>query len=160
MTKENEYFVWLKEGGRIRNCARAMIVDGNRTEVLVEKNVGAGNTYFNFVGGGVAVGETMMECIERELSEETNATIGVANDLFVVENFFPYEGAIRHSLEHYFEVMLDRTGVMATDPGIRYEWMSIDGLDRVDLRPGIVRDRIIDGTYRNLRHLVSTQHGT
>jgi len=123
----------------------------------VEKNVEIESPFFNFLGGGVEVGETMVECLGRELSEETNAGISEARYLFVVEHFIPYEGEVRHSLEHYFEVMLDRTDVIATNPGLLYEWIPNDQLRQIDLRPTIVRDCIIDGSYRQVNHLVSSK---
>src|SRR5512134_2907306 len=103
MTENNDYFVWLEKGGCIRTSARAIIFDTRREQILVEKNVEIDSPFFNFIGGGVEVGETMVECIGRELSEETNACIAEARYLFVVEHFIPYRGEVRHSLEHYFE---------------------------------------------------------
>jgi 8-oxo-dGTP pyrophosphatase MutT (NUDIX family) len=125
----------------------------------VEKNVEIDSPFFNFIGGGVEVGESMVECIGRELSEETNACISEARYLFVVEHFIHYRGEVRHSVEHYFEVTLDRTDVVATNPGLLYEWIPIDQLSQVDLRPGVVRDCIIDGSYRHVNHLVSSRDG-
>jgi 8-oxo-dGTP diphosphatase len=159
MTENNNYFVWLAEGGRIRTSARAIIFDTKRERILVEKNVEIDSPFFNFIGGGVEVGETMIECMGRELSEETNAGIAEAKYLFVVEHFIPYAGDVRHSLEHYFDVRLDRTDVIATNPGLLYEWISIDQLHQVDLRPSIVRNCILDGSYRRVNHLVSTKDG-
>jgi 8-oxo-dGTP pyrophosphatase MutT (NUDIX family) len=157
MNEDNNYFDWLANGGRIRTSARAIIFDQKRERILVEKNVEIHSPFFNFIGGGVEVGETMMECIRRELSEETNAGISEARYLFVVENFTTYNGEVRHSLEHYFEVMLDRSNVVATNPGLEYKWIAIHRLAQVDLRPGIVRDHIIDGSYQHMNHLVSTE---
>ena len=138
---------------------RAIIFDPGRERILVEKNMEIHNPFFNFIGGGVEVGETMADCLARELFEETNAAISEARYLFVVENFISYEGEVRHGLEHYFEVMLDRTDVVATDPGLLYQWIPIGQLSQVDLRPGLVRDNIVDGSYRDVRHLVSGNEG-
>jgi 8-oxo-dGTP pyrophosphatase MutT (NUDIX family) len=157
MTENNEYFVWLEKGGSIRISARAIIFDTRREQILVEKNVEINNSFFNFIGGGLGVGETMLECIHRELSEETNAKISRVKYLFVVEHFITYRGEVRHSLEHYFDVLLDQTGVVATSPGLLYEWIAIDELRRVDLRPAIVRNCIIDGSYRQVGNLLSTR---
>ena len=160
MTDDNNYFVWLGKGGQIRTSARAIIFDQRREQILVEKNIEIHNPFYNFIGGGVEVGETLIKCIERELSEETNAGISEARYLFVVENFIIYEGEVRHGLEHYFEVSLDRSDIVATNPGLLYEWIPIYKLAQVDLRPAIVRDCINDGSYQYVRHLVSNNDGT
>lgn len=159
MTENNEYFVWLEKGGWIRTSARAIIFDTGQERILVEKNVEIDSPFFNFIGGGVEVGETMIECLRREVSEETNAEIAEASYLFVVEHFIRYRGEVRHSLEHYFNVLLDRIEVVATNPGLLYRWLPIEELRQVDLRPGIVRDRILDGSYLHVNHLVSTHDG-
>ena len=157
MTDDNNYFVWLAEGGRIRTSVRALLFDHEQERILVEKNREIHSPFFNFIGGGLEVGETMIECLTRELSEETNAIISEAKYLFVVEHFTHHEGAVRHGMEHYFEVRLDRTNVVATNPGLLYEWIPIDHLSHVDLRPHIVRDHIINGSYLSVRHLLSSK---
>jgi 8-oxo-dGTP pyrophosphatase MutT (NUDIX family) len=159
MTENNEYFVWLEKGDRIRISVRGIIFDTRRERILVEKNVEIDSPFFNFIGGGLGVGETMVECIRRELSEETNAEISEAKYLFVVEHFIHYRGEVRHSLEHYFEVLLDRSDVVATNSGLLYKWIPIDELRQVNLRPSIVRNCIIDGSYRQVGHLLSTNDG-
>lgn len=140
MNEDNNYFVWLAKGGRIRTSARAIIFDQRRERILVEKNLEIHSPFFNFIGGGVEVGETMVECIGRELVEETNAAISEARYLFVVENFTSYEDQVRHSLEHYFEMILDRTDVVATNPGLLYQWIPIGQLSQGETlresRPG------------------------
>jgi len=62
-------------------------------------------------------------------------------------------------LEHYFEVLLDKADVAATIAGLLYKWFPIDELRLVDLRPGIIRDCIIDGSFRHVGHLLSTNEG-
>jgi 8-oxo-dGTP pyrophosphatase MutT (NUDIX family) len=156
MSEDNEYFEWLAEGGRIRVGVRAIIFDGSRKRILLEKNVEVKNPFYYFVGGGIQVGETMLECIRREVREEIRAEVVQAKYLFVVENFFCYEGEIRHGLEHYFAVTLDREDLHSTNPALEYRWFPVDGLVEIDLRPLIVRDAIIDGSYALLRHLVSS----
>jgi 8-oxo-dGTP pyrophosphatase MutT (NUDIX family) len=158
MNENIDFFDWLANGGRIRTSARAIIFDTKKVRILVEKNVEISH-FFNFIGGEVEVGETMIECLGREVSEETNAGISEARYLFVVENFILHEGEVRHSLEHYFEARLDRTDVLATNSGVLYEWIPIEQLRQVDLRPINVRDCIIDGSYGHVNHLVSKNDG-
>lgn len=156
MTDDNEYFEWLENGGRIRVSIRAVILDRQGTQVLVERKTRQLNSYWNFIGGGLAVGESFRDCLERKLGEETDARIVRAEYLFVVENFFRWSGQIRHSVEHYLEVGLDREGVTAADPATDYQWIRLEDLARVDLRPHAILDRLADGSFREKAFLSVT----
>jgi ADP-ribose pyrophosphatase YjhB (NUDIX family) len=107
MKEYSNYFQWLDDGGWIRVSARAIIFDQDHNRILVERNHIPGVTHTNFIGGGVEVGETLQQCLERELVEETDARIAGMRYLFVLENFYPHKGETRHALEHYFEVRLE-----------------------------------------------------
>ncbi|HMN27964.1 MAG TPA: hypothetical protein PKE45_07395, partial [Caldilineaceae bacterium] len=89
----------------------------------------------------------------------TDAKVLRAQYLFVVENFFPHHAQIRHSLEHYFEIVLDREEIAPTNSGVEFTWAPIAELAALDLRPLVVRDRIIDGTYRSVGHLIMAEAG-
>ena len=155
MTDDHVYFHWMVEKGQIRPGARAIIVNEAKDRFLVEKNHGARDGYLNFIGGGVELGETFEICLEREVQEETNAKVIRMDYLFVVENFITFKGQITHGLGHYFEVELDREDVRANSDGSDLLWFSADALADIDLRPHAVRDHIVKGTYRSVRHLVS-----
>jgi 8-oxo-dGTP pyrophosphatase MutT (NUDIX family) len=148
------HFDWWTDGGGIRVSARAIIFNQAKDHILIERNFGDQNEFSNFIGGGVEVGETLQSCIERELNEETDARIIGAKYLFIVENFIPYNSEVRHSLEHYFEIELDRENVIPKNKSTEFIWVSIDEMPAIDLRPAIVRDCIVDGTYRRISHMV------
>lgn len=146
MTDDNEYYEWLEAGDRIRVSARAIILNSAGDAVLVEKNPHEPQGYANFLGGGVAVGEPLLDCILRELQEEVETEVVSAEYLFAVENFFDYRGQIRHSLEHYFRLALGEDEVRSKHPELEYRWVPISELPHVDLRPHAVRDQIANGT--------------
>ena len=75
--------------------------------------------------------------------------------LFVVENFINFKGEIVHGLGHYFEVEIDREEFQSHLNGIELIWLPIKELAQADLRPHIVRDSIVNGSYRSVRHLIS-----
>lgn len=154
MNDYSNYLVWLADGGWIRVSARAIIFNQAKDQILIESNFGSQNKFANFIGGGVETGETLQSCIERELFEETDAKIINTEYLFVVENFFSHNSEIRHSLEHYFEIDLGSEEILSINEGVEFVWIPVEKLLTVDLRPVIVRDSIIDGSYRNSGHMV------
>ena len=155
MTNYADYATWLADGRWIRISARALIFNAAGDRILIERNVGAQNEHVNFIGGGVEVGETLQECIARELAEETDAKIVHARYLLLLENFWSHDGEVRHSLEHYFEIGLDREEITPRYDNVEFIWTPIAALEGIDLRPAIVRNRIVDGTFREVGHLVA-----
>lgn len=155
MTDDHEYFHRMVEKGQVRVGARAIIVNSPGDRFLLEKNHGARDQYLNFIGGGLELGESLEACLEREIKEETNAQITRLQYLFVVENFITFKGEITHGLGHYFEVEVDREDVLSDVDGIEFPWFSTHDLAELDLRPHVVRDRLLDGTYKSVRHLIS-----
>lgn len=149
-----DYLNWLSQGTWIRVSARAIIFNPARDHILVERNDWMQNPYFNFIGGGVEVDETIQECIAREIGEETDALITASRFLFVVENFYPHEERTMHSLEHYFQIDLDRQDVNSKSDGLTYQWMPIAQLSEVDLRPAGVRDIIANNTLAQTTYLL------
>jgi 8-oxo-dGTP pyrophosphatase MutT (NUDIX family) len=155
MTDDHIYFQLMAEKRQVRVGARAIIVNHSADRFLVEKNSGAREQYLNFIGGGVELGESLEACLAREIQEETNAKAIRMDYLFVVENFVTFKGELLHGLGHYFEVELDRSDVISPTDGIEFLWFSMKELAEVDLRPQVVRDQIVKGTYRSVCHLIS-----
>ena len=141
----SDYFAWEASGAWIRVSVRAIIFNAAKDKILIEKHHWQQNVYFNFIGGGLEVGETFQQCIERELSEETDARIVQATYLFVVQNFFQRPAGVRHALEHYMQIELDREQVMPKNEGVEFSWVPLAELAELDLRPAIVRDCIATG---------------
>lgn len=109
---------------------------------------------YAFVGGEYEVGDTLLSRLQTEFEEETNCRIVRAEYLFVVENRFEYEGRLIHGLEHYFYVEINRHDVESREPHLSFHWVSLDTLAEHDVRPHVVRDVIVSGELRDVRHLV------
>ncbi len=145
----------IYDSKQIQIGLRAIIFDSTGHNILVERNLGAHERYVNFPGGGLELGETFEQCISREMIEEIGVPIFDFKFLFLVENFIPFEGEYLHGIELYCEVKLGTDDVVAQIEGYDFYWQAVDDLGDIDLRPIIVRDRIIDGTYNKVRHLIS-----
>ncbi len=80
--------------------------------------------FWTFPGGRAEMGEETAETLRREMREEIQCEIEVGRLLWVVENFFRYEGREFHELGFYY--------VMEIDPVFPFE-------------PGEVVHEIVDG---------------
>ena len=60
-----------------------------------------------------------------------------------------------HGIELYYEIKLESDEVKSQLDGYEFPWLDVVTLSDQDLRPIIVRDRIVDGTYRDVRHLIT-----
>ena len=155
MPDDHEFFRQLLESKQHRPGGRAIIFDSTRRHILVEKNLEGREKYVNFPGGGVELGETLQECITREVKEEIGGIIRDFEFLFLVENFILFEDQYMGGIELYCEITLDSDNLQAQEEGYELHWIEVAKLDQVDLRPAIVRDRIFAGNYRDVRHLVT-----
>lgn len=135
--------------------ARAIITNPIEDRFLLEKNHCEPEKFFNFIGGGLELGETLEECLRREIQEETSAGISRMEYLFHVENFITFRGAIVHGIGFYFLVELEREDVVSANDDYELLWFTRDQLVGLDLRPSIVRDCIVDGSYQSIDQLIS-----
>lgn len=155
MADYSDYTKWLESGHWIRNSVRLLILDQSRSNLLIEANIGFGSQFYNFIGGGLEVGETLEECLQREYMEELQAEVDNFRFLFVLQNLFTYQSEIRHALEFYFEIIVQSDIRLPQTEDVDYVWIPIEKLASVDLRPVAVRDVLTSGEYANIRHLLN-----
>lgn len=60
-------------------------------------------------GGRCEFGEPTADAVQREIWEETGLEVTVGDLLWVIENFFSYEGKVFHSIEFYYRMTLPET---------------------------------------------------
>jgi len=150
---EEDY--WLNYADKLRVTARAVIFNQANDEILVEKNPTVLDGFSNFVGGALKFGETLKQCIEREIFEETNVKTTSVSRLFLIENFFTYEAMKMHALEQFFEAQIETDDVVPNNSIATVSWLPLAQLMNVDLRPHAVRNAIAEGTFRELQYIVS-----
>ena len=63
-------------------------------------------TFWTFPGGRAEMGERSEDTLAREMVEELGVTVSVGRLLWVVENFFHYEGKDWHELGFYYQMEL------------------------------------------------------
>lgn len=83
-------------------------------------------------GGFTECYETAEESLSREVLEETGITIPSARYLFTEPNIYPYSGIDIHTMDIFYEVVVDRATPFAeADDVAALEWVAISDI-RVD----------------------------
>jgi len=153
VSRQDEFFAAVAGRNVVRPSVRAIvIVDG---QLLVQRPTDEPDACYAFVGGEYEVGDSFESRLRREFEEETSARLVSCAYRFVVENCFEHAGRLIHNLEHYFEVVLDRVAIESREPHLAQHWLPIDRLAEHDIRPHVVRDAIVAGTWRDARHLTT-----
>lgn len=148
-TKENSWF---------RYRTGAFILKDDKM-LFVKSKFGG---YFYMIGGGVSLGETSVDCIEREILEETGINAKVERLAVVTENFFKGKGGILegldcHTIEFYYLVkVIDDSNVFSkTDDGEELVWIPIAEIKNSFFKPSFIPekiDEIING--KNILHII------
>ena len=111
-------------------------------------------TCYGFIGGHYEPGDTLVERLQMEFEEETNASVVSCTYAFVVENKRIYNGVLLQSVDHFFHVEIDRQDVSTKESHLTQHWLPIETLKQFDLRPKVVRDLIAEGKSYDTRHVV------
>lgn len=105
--------------------------------------------FWTFPGGRAELSEPLAAGLRREMQEELETEVIVERLLWVVENFFTYDGKAYHELGFYFLMTLppDSPIRAATAPFVRedgttqliFQWHPIEVLERMRLFPAFLR---------------------
>jgi ADP-ribose pyrophosphatase YjhB (NUDIX family) len=153
MSDPDAFLTSVAEKGAIRVSVRSICI--HQGALLVQRHADDPASYYAFIGGGLETGERMEDRIRAEYREETGREVIRARYLFVVENRVGTPAGLLHSLEHYFRVELDSRDVRSREPHLVQCWLPLGQLPACDVRPRVVRDAIIDGSWKTRRHLVA-----
>lgn len=126
----------------IRNSVRALIVRKNQV-LLLRKRGRNGQQRYAMPGGGQDRGETLHECVLRECREEIAAKVSIVGLAHVANAFKPVDAKLvnyRQQVEFIFHCRLPknykpRQGRKPDKNQVGVEWVSLDRLEKIDLRP-------------------------
>jgi len=118
----------------IRVRVAVCIADSDR--VLLVQHRKAGRSYWLLPGGGVEVGETLVDAARRELAEETGLDVEVGRLVLVCEALQP---GGRHILNLVFAgaVHGGSLRVGRDDRLVQAEWVPVDELTTLEMYPAI-----------------------
>lgn len=143
MTKER------KQNGVDFGIRVGAVVERDGSILLVRHQKPDREPYWVLPGGRLEPGETIPECAERELAEETRLDVDFAGVLYVSE--FMKDG--RHTVDVTVRATArpDEEPLLGEDPEVEGDseqtlsevrWVGLDELEDIELLPNWVRDRI------------------
>ena len=138
----------------IRVAAKAVVIDGG--EILLTRNLHPNDPdgeFFLLPGGGQHYGESLSECVRREVLEETGYGVSVGDVLFVRDyiganhEFAAYEPDV-HQVEVMFSCAVDRSRapavpVEADDWQVSVEWVPVADLPDLRFYPAVMSSDLV-----------------
>ena len=105
----------------------ATIVKDKKVLVLHEEYVG--EQLMKFPGGGLEFGESVLECVQRELDEELNIKVKNIEHLYTQEDFLvsKFRNSEQLLTIYYLAEIIDENELLILDPCIdKIEWVSLE----------------------------------
>jgi ADP-ribose pyrophosphatase YjhB (NUDIX family) len=132
------------------------------TQILLHRAVT--DDFWALPGGRVELLEPSTEALCREMHEELNVKVQVKQLIWVVENFFQYEGREHHELGFYYRMSLPQTCPLrgqaefwGDEQGLRliFRWFPLSQLPQLPLYPTFLRTGLQD-LPKTTTHVVHT----
>ncbi|MBN1660707.1 MAG: NUDIX hydrolase [Anaerolineae bacterium] len=133
--------------GNVRFNYRAVGVALNAGKVLLHR--AERDPFWALPGGRVELLEAASDTVRREMQEELGAEVRLERLLWVVENFFEYDGRSYHELALYFLMtfppdsdVLARRQPFGGDEGglyLIFQWFDLDRLGEIELYPDFLK---------------------
>jgi 8-oxo-dGTP pyrophosphatase MutT (NUDIX family) len=141
--------VIILEAGNVRFNVRTAGVCLHAGHVLLHQ--ADGHQEWSLPGGHPDAGEPAGTALAREWQEELGLSVRIGGLLWIVENFFPYAGQLRHEIGFYFAVTLPN-GAAELDPhrqfvrhpadvnyALTFRWFPVGALASVPFYPAFLR---------------------
>lgn len=154
-----------------KNCnfkAKAVGLLCVKNKLLLVQMSDAG--FFALPGGHIHIGESATDAVVREMKEEALLDVKIKAPLCIIENFFDGKMGKCHEITFCYIVQLLNESNFKMEDFVRHDiedgkldfrWFSIDELHNVDLKPTILKEKIL-ALNKHFELLISTKpyHGT
>ena len=124
-----------------------------------------GDSFWSLPGGRVEFGEAAEETLRREMREELDVDVEVVRLLWLVENFFVYDGKNYHELSPYYLMRLPEASKYMTEAGpyrcaepdsdLVFQWFdnSAETLAGLPVLPAFLQTKL-QSLPETIRHIV------
>ena len=119
---------------RPRQAGRAILRD-DRGRVLLIYFVLPNMRFWATPGGGVEVGETLLQTVQRELKEELGITVPLEGPIHTATGIFEFEGELIENTDHFFQGSWNGTprltGLTAKESAVLQQarWWTVEELE-------------------------------
>ena len=147
---------------RFRYRAAAIIVE-NGCVLFAGNEI---NDYYYSIGGGVHIGETAEEAVQREVFEETGIHYEIDHLAIIHENFFvestgKYKRVDSHEIKYYFLMKSRGTQKLMSNSftqGVKenMHWIPIEDLDKVVAYPVFMKS-YLQSKHKEILHIVTDE---
>ncbi len=142
--KANNDLTIKTEDGFFNHRVGCLIFNDKNQVLLQDEREDIGIYYLP--GGRIAFGETSEQSLLREIEEELFVAPESYELAAVIENYFTYDGDKFHENGMYYRVTLPE-GLALPDKcaegnKIVFEWVDIDKLPEIDLKPSLFKTRM------------------
>lgn len=150
--------------GKARFNHRAAGIVLNRDRVLIHR--AEIDDFWSLPGGRVSMLESTTDALKREMREELGVEVYIERLVWVVENFFEYDGRNYHELALYYLMafmhghhLYDRNEPFSGDEeGIKlvFRWHRLDELRKILLYPSFLQEKL-SAIPETIEHIVHTE---
>ena len=103
-----------------------------------------GEPHYFLPGGRVEEGESVRDCVRREIKEELNTTAEVGAFVGCIEHAFETETKSYYEVGFFFEVKVrdlpHRKDNISNEKELQFKWAPITELAKMDIRPPPVKE--------------------
>jgi 8-oxo-dGTP pyrophosphatase MutT (NUDIX family) len=121
------------------------------------------DNFWSLPGGRVDMFEFTKETLLREMIEETGMRVEVTDLMWVVENFFFYDGNKYHEVGFYYKMLVEvpenQYDFQTIEEGgeLLFHWHELDKLHEIKIYPDFVSADLILGSSQTLHITIGLQ---
>ena len=137
--------VCFNEGDMKFNFRVSCIIENNGRFLLHKRKA---DSFWNFLGGRVKLGELCEDAIKREIREEIGCKCKIDQLVKVCENFYKFKDTTFHEILVIFKVTLsDELKEECVENKLVIGWFSKDDLDSILIKPEFTKEILLEDEY-------------
>ena len=137
--------ICFNEGDMKFNFRVSCIIENNGRFLLHKRKA---DSFWNFLGGRVKLGELCEDAIKREIREEIGCKCKIDQLVKVYENFYKFKDTTFHEILVIFKVtLLDELKEECVENKLVIGWFSKDDLDSILIKPEFTKEILLEDEY-------------